>query len=58
MPKTPMHKDHFSSRTEGKIRAARKVAPMEAVSVAERVDEPAHEHFGLCSARADQTHAL
>ena len=41
-----MNKDHRASRREDEIGRSGKVAPVEPVPVAERVDEASHGHFG------------
>ena len=58
MPETTIDEDDLPARGEDQIGLARQRRGMQAVAVAQSVDEPADGHLGRCSRRANASHYL
>ena len=58
MPETAVHENDLTARYEHKIRFTRQVSAMQAVTVAQRVDEVPDDQFRLCIRATDARHAL
>lgn len=56
MPKTAVNEDNRPMAGKRKIRAPRKIRPVEAETETAGVKRPTHEHLGLRIASADPAH--
>ena len=58
VPKTTVHKDHFSAGGEYNVGAAGELSPMQPETVAQPVQLGAHDQFGFSILASDSPHVF
>jgi len=56
MPETTVDENHGALACENQVRFARKILPMESVSVSELMSEAPNDHLGACIFTPDRSH--